>query len=185
MATLGKLDKVNEHQNILVSACKTKHGGGFKGSGKDYYHILLADDSEDDRFLLRSSIERIQRLKIVAEVSNGTEVIAYFNGLGGQTGVTSPFPDLLLLDLNMPFKDGFQVLEWLRTQKYESLRVVVLTDSVQPDHIKRALDLGADYYQVKARSTSDRHTMARAFETYLMNFSKLQFDSSPLEEGMT
>jgi DNA-binding NarL/FixJ family response regulator len=176
---------VNEQKNIQVSGPETKSNGILKSSAKEYYHILLADDSEDDRFLLRSSIERIQRLKIAAEVSNGTEVIAYFNGLGGQSGVSSPVPDLLLLDLNMPFKDGFEVLEWLGTQKYESLRVVVLTDSVQPDHIKRALDLGADYYQVKARSSNDRLAMARAFENYLMNFSKLQIDPFPLEEGLT
>ena len=47
--------------------------------------------------------------------------------------------------------------------------VVVLTDSVDPEHVKRALDLGADYYLVKSRSHEDRHAMARAFEEYLTN----------------
>ena len=78
-------------------------------------------------------------------------------------------PDLLLLDLKMPFKDGFEVLEWLRPRKYDNLTVIVLTDSVDPRDIKRALDLGADYYQVKSRSNDERDAMAVAFEKCLMN----------------
>ena len=144
-----------------------------KGSLKDRYHILMADDSEDDRFLMRVSIEKVPRLNIVAEVSNGTEVIAYFKQAAGKTSepATLPMPDLLLLDLNMPFKDGFQVLEWLQTQQFHNLTVVVLTDSVHPSHIKRALDLGADYYQVKSRSNNDRHALALAFERFLTTAS--------------
>lgn len=147
---------------------------------KNRYHVLLADDSEDDRFLIRSAVERVPRLKIVGEVTNGLEVIAFFNGLGKASGAERSVPDLLLLDLEMPFKDGFEVLEWLGERAYENLTVVVLTGSTQPSHIKKALDLGADYYQVKSRSNSERYAMAAAFEKCLMG---LPVDLLPEDTG--
>ena len=149
-------------------------------TSKSCYHVLLADDSEDDRFLIRSAVERIPRLKVVGEVANGLEVIAFFNGLGKASGAEKSVPDLLLLDLEMPFKDGFEVLEWLRGREYDNLTVVVLTGSTQPSHIKRALDLGADYYQVKSRSNSERYAMAAAFEKCLMG---LPVDLLPEQTG--
>src|SRR5262249_10219411 len=82
-----------------------------------------------------------------------------------------PLPNLLLLDLMMPLKDGFEVLQWLRRHRFERLTVVVLTDSMQPSHIKKALDLGADLYQVKPQSSTDRVGMMFALENYLRNLA--------------
>src|SRR5580700_10365315 len=117
---------------------------------KEIFYVLVADDSEADRFLIKTAIELVPRLQIAAEVANGTEAVAYLAGLGHfQDRRKFPLPDLLLLDLKMPFKDGFEVLEWLRTQNFDMLTVVVLTDSMDPEHLKRALDLGADFFHVK------------------------------------
>ena len=96
-------------------------------------------------------------------------MVAYLAGLGQfHDRQKFPLPDLLLLDLNMPFKDGFQVLEWLQTQSFNSLTVVVLTDSMNPEHVKRALDLGAVFFHVKGRSQHDRQAMVLALEEYLL-----------------
>jgi CheY-like chemotaxis protein len=140
---------------------------------KDIYHVLIADDSEADRLLIKSALRHATCLKIVAEVADGADVIAY---LGGQAAFCDrqkfPLPDLLLLDLKMPLKDGFEVLEWLSFQPFKTdLTVVVLTDSMHPGHIKRALDLGADLFQVKPRASSDRAAMIFALEDYLRQSS--------------
>ena len=136
---------------------------------KEIFHVLVADDSETDRFLIKAAIELVPRLQIVAEVANGTEAVAYLAGLGQfQDRRKFPLPDLLLLDLKMPFKDGFEVLEWLRTQNFTTLTVVVLTDSMDPEHLKRALDLGADFFHVKGRSHQDRQAMVLALEEYML-----------------
>jgi CheY-like chemotaxis protein len=137
---------------------------------KEKYRVLIADDSEDDRFLLKESIRRAGRLEIITEVCDGHEAIAYFQGHAKYSDRAKfPLPDLLLLDLQMPHKTGFEVLEWLGNQDIEHLTVVVLTDSMQPEHIKRALDLGADLFQVKPVIRREREAMILALEDYLVN----------------
>jgi len=78
------------------------------------------------------------------------ETIAYFKGHGPFNDRNSfPLPDLLLLDLTMPKKDGFEVLEWLGTQPLEKLSVVVLTDSMKPS-ISSARWIGGRLFPVEA-----------------------------------
>jgi CheY-like chemotaxis protein len=135
---------------------------------KDAYHVLVADDSTDDRFLLQAAMHRATRLHIVAEVADGAEVIAYLKGRDAYADRKRyPLPDLLLLDLKMPQMDGFEVLEWMQTQSLPGLTVVVLTDSMQAEHIKRALDLGADLFQVKPRANPEREAMVLALEEFV------------------
>jgi CheY-like chemotaxis protein len=141
-------------------------------SAKKAFYVLVADDSEDDRFLLRNSILRTGRLQIVGELTHGAEVIAYFEGDAGFGDRHKfPLPDLLLLDLKMPLKDGFEVLKWLKEQSFPKLTIVVLTDSMKTEHLKRALDLGADLFQVKPHTHDDRLTMLLALEDHLMEAS--------------
>ena len=127
--------------------------------------VLVADDSVDDRFLIKAAMRRAVRLQLVGEVIDGVEVIEYFSGQGAYANREShPVPDLLLLDLKMPRKDGFDVLTWLRTSPSLDLMVVVLTESMRPDDIKLALDLGADLFQVKPHSQRDCEAMMQALE---------------------
>jgi CheY-like chemotaxis protein len=145
----------------------------MKEPQKDAYHVLVADDSADDRFLLRTAMDRATRLRVVAEVADGSEVIAYLKGRDNYCDRGQyPLPDLLLLDLKMPQTDGFEVLEWMRTQSFPGLVVVVLTDSMQAEHIKRALDLGADLFQVKPRAKPEREAMVLALEDFVAAAAK-------------
>jgi CheY-like chemotaxis protein len=140
---------------------------------KNAYHVLIADDSTDDRFLLRNAMQRASRLRIVAEVADGSEVISYLKGRDAYADRAKyPIPDLLLLDLKMPLMDGFEVLEWMRTQSFPGLAVVVLTDSMQAEHIKRALDLGADLFQIKPRANPEREAMVLALEEFVCGAGK-------------
>jgi len=138
---------------------------------RDNYFVLIADDSPDDRLLLKAAIHATGRLQCIGEVSDGAETIAYLKGHAGfGNRAKYPLPDLLLLDLRMPVKDGFEVLKWLRARRVRGfLTVVVLTSSMESEDIKRALDLGADLFQVKPRTHGDRQAMVFALEEFMAN----------------
>jgi CheY-like chemotaxis protein len=132
------------------------------------YGVLIAEDSAIDRLLIKSAIGRTERLHVLAEVPDGSGVLAYLQGQGEFSDRAKfPAPHLLLLDLKMPRLDGFQVLEWLNTQRFAELTTVVLTSSLQSEHLKRALDLGADFFQVKPSTAHELQTVIRGLESYL------------------
>jgi CheY-like chemotaxis protein len=145
-------------------------GENMNERAKEVFQVLVADDSANDRFLLRTAMRRAARMQIIGEVSNGEEAIAYLGRHSEEPhSAARLLPHLLLLDLKMPVQDGFQVLEWLRARNFDDLTVVALTGSMQPDYIRRALDLGADFFQVKPRTQKDYVSMVLALEERLVN----------------
>ena len=89
----------------------------------------------------------------------------------------SSLPDLVLLDLNMPGLNGFQVLEWLRGRTpFDRIPVIVVSGSDQPVDINRALALGAVRYLVKPHKMTDMVQLVRGIEKFWL---KLKAEASP------
>src|SRR6267142_2695901 len=117
---------------------------------KSNYLVLLADDSEDDGLLLEMAFGQLDRLRLLPRMSGGAETIAYLKGEGKYSDRRHyPLPDLLLLDLNMPGVDGFQVLEWLQANPFPNLAVAVLSGSNTLWEMEEARTLGAHFFQTK------------------------------------
>ena len=114
-------------------------------------NILIAEDNADDVVLLGHAFQKAGFAGHLSAVSDGVEALAYLEGEGVFADRTAhPFPDFLLLDLNMPQKNGFEVLASVRTDsKYSRLMVHVLTASSRPADVERAYDLHANSYTVK------------------------------------
>src|SRR5579872_4629564 len=95
--------------------------------------VLVAEDNEDDFFLFQRALTKAKFESPVQRVENGEEAIAYLAGEGGYDDrVKYPLPSLLLLDLKMPRRTGFEVLEWTRQHPvYKKLPVIILTSSSQ------------------------------------------------------
>src|SRR6266705_3439983 len=74
--------------------------------------------------------------------------------------------DRLLLDLKMPRKNGFEVLEWLQSQPFENMVVVVLSGSEQREDVTKAMNLGAHYYHVKHADSHQRSALIKLLEQY-------------------
>lgn len=113
--------------------------------------ILLVDDSENDTRLMQAVFARGGFAEPLRTASDADEAIAYLRGTGAYSDrVQFPLPTAMLLDLNMPGKNGFELLEWIRQQpSLKRLRVYILTASSRPEDIVRAYDLGANSYLVK------------------------------------
>src|ERR1043166_4104730 len=93
--------------------------------------ILLVEDQEDDIFMVTHAFERGCIANPLRVVRDGEEAIAYLNGNGiFADRIEFPMPGLVLLDLELPRLNGFDVLRWVRQQPHLSaLRVIVLTSS--------------------------------------------------------
>jgi len=101
--------------------------------------VLLADDHELVRAGVRKVLESSAGIEVVGEAARGDETLALLSSLE---------PDLLLLDLNMPGGDGFEVLRKARDAA-GSTRIMVLSLHVQAEYVSRAVREGADGYLSK------------------------------------
>jgi CheY-like chemotaxis protein len=110
--------------------------------------ILLAEDNPGDVKLTRKALEEGQLVNNLHVVNDGVEAMAFLQNEGDHAD--TPRPDLVLLDLNMPRKDGREVLEELKAD--EDLRripVVVLTSSDAEEDVVRSYELHANAYLTK------------------------------------
>jgi len=131
--------------------------------------VLMVDDSEDDCLLIKMAMSRNDRLHFIGSVSDGEELVHYMTGQGQYADRERfPLPDMLLLDLMMPRKNGFEVLEWLRGQPFKDMVVVVLSGSEQSQDVQKAIALGADHYHSKEASPARRNDLIKTLEEYLM-----------------
>jgi CheY-like chemotaxis protein len=132
--------------------------------------ILLAEDSEDDVLILRKALARVGLECPLQVVRDGEEAIAYLRGVGRFANRSEyPLPDLFLLDLKMPRRDGFEVLQWLRQQpSLAPLRTIVLTTSQDICDVDRAYALGANSFLTKPVDLPDfGNTLEETFNYWL------------------
>jgi len=116
--------------------------------------ILIAEDDENDRFLLSRAFQRNAQDLLLKFAFDGREAIEHI-----QTG---PPAKLLLLDLKMPRLDGFQVLEWLAANPAKRpARIVVLSSSIDPRDMQRTRQLGADLHLIKPHDSREYVRIAR------------------------
>jgi CheY-like chemotaxis protein len=131
-------------------------------------NILIAEDNPDDVFILQEAFRKAGVRHRIQEACDGADAIAYLKGDGCYADRNQyPFPDFLLLDLNMPRMNGFEVLEWLRRDEQCSHLVVhVLTASCREADVDHAYSLGANSYVLKPGRMDELVAMAAALEKW-------------------
>ena len=131
--------------------------------------ILLVDDSENDLALMRIAFKKAGFNSPLQEVHNGEEAIAYLQGDGPYSDREKfPLLAVMLLDLNMPMKNGFDVLTWVRTQPaLKRLSIIVLSASMRIEDVERAYDLGANSFLGKPTDLNELVNMLRVLRDWL------------------
>ncbi len=126
-------------------------------AGFDDCVFLLAEDSENDVFLMQRAFKTAGISNPLHVVADGEEAISYLKGEGEYGGRSEhPLPAVVLLDLNLPRKNGFEVLEWMRSQPtLKRIVVMILTASNRGADADRAYDLGANFYLTKPGKFED------------------------------
>ena len=113
--------------------------------------ILIADDDPDDRELTRDALQECRLANEVHFVRDGEELMEYLRREGAYANlIEQPLPGLILLDLNMPRKDGREALKEIKSDRdLRRIPVVVLTTSKADEDILRTYDLGVNSYVTK------------------------------------
>lgn len=130
--------------------------------------ILLVEDDRNDIMLIQRAFTKAGIANPLMVVGDGTDAIAYLRGEGAYADRTRyPIPILVLLDLKLPKKNGFEVLEWMKNDaELRKIPVVVLTSSSEHPDINRAYALGANSYLVKPVSFDALHEMVKTLHLY-------------------
>lgn len=138
--------------------------------------ILIADDDADDRELIKAAFEEHHNTNIQLRfVENGEELMHYLRRKGPYADATFyPMPRLILLDLNMPKKDGREVLRELKSDRLlRSLPVLILTTSTEEKDIERSYDLGVNSFIIKPVTFTKLVDMTRIILEYWTGIAQL------------
>lgn len=111
----------------------------------DKIKIMIADDHNLLREGIKQLLEFDGSMEIIAEASDGIECLEILNNVN---------PDILLLDINMPLKNGIEVLEELKVSKPD-LKILILTVHGEVEYLIKAIDIGADGYIMKDSESSE------------------------------
>jgi CheY-like chemotaxis protein len=132
--------------------------------------ILIAEDEDDEAFLLERALKKAAITNPIRRVKNGEQAIEYLAGSGGFADrAQHPLPLLVLLDLNMPKKSGFEVLAWIRAQpSLKALAVDVLSGSGREEDIEKALQLGANLYLKKPITLAELDQFLQSYRHILL-----------------
>ncbi|HUR45326.1 MAG TPA: response regulator [Candidatus Saccharimonadales bacterium] len=131
-----------------------------------HHLVLYVEDEENDRFLVDYAFKRASPKLVLITAKDGEEAIQWLMARSGPRSEESSQICCVLLDLNLPRKNGFEVLAWIRQQPcYKALPVIVFTSSDHPTDRERALSLGATRFEVKTGHYQDYERLAQSLES--------------------
>jgi CheY-like chemotaxis protein len=151
--------------NRLAEGASKKLGAGSRFAS---FAPILVEDNVDEAFLMVRAFAKTRLPGPIEVLKDGEEAIAYLSGREPyHDRRRHPLPTLVILDLHLPKKNGFDVLEWIRrSPRLADLAVVVLSSSSAQHDMDRATALGANLYLVKPVGLDGLMESARAIAGY-------------------
>ena len=128
-------------------------------------HVLLVEDSETQALLVKTIIDRVEGLELLATAVDGVDALEYLRAEGEHGKAT--VPDVVLLDINMPRKDGFEVLTEMKADpKLKKIPVVMLTTSKEEEDVVKSYEHGAATFISKPIELPDLEQIFSQFANY-------------------
>ena len=137
--------------------------------------VLLIEDDVSDFRLIQRAFAKIRPFVPMLRLSHGDEAVEYLAGDGPyENRSVHPVPSVLLLDIKLPRRSGFEVLEWIRAQKSELRRlpIIMLTSSGHQADVNKAYELGVNSYLVKPSNNSELEQLVSTFRTYWLELNE-------------
>ena len=135
-------------------------------------HILLVEDNEGDILLTREAFEEAKILTNMSVVRDGTEAIDFLNKQGKYPEAL--LPDLLLLDVNLPKKNGHEVLKYIKSEKnFKHIPVIMLTTSSSQKDINLSYNNHANCFITKPVDANDFLRVVTTIEDFWISIVKL------------
>ena len=149
--------------------------GNPRESPARYVTILMADDDEDDCLLAKEALAENRLANNLYFVNDGEELLDYLHNRGKfEDRAQNPRPGLILLDLNMPRKDGREALREIKADpELKSIPVVILTTSKEEEDIVRSYNLGANSFISKPVSFDGLIDVMRSLGEYWFGIVEL------------
>lgn len=137
--------------------------------------ILMAEDDPDDRYLTREALAESRIGNELYFVEDGEQLLDYLNRKGKYSDpLTSPRPGIILLDLNMPKKDGRQALKEIKgNANFKSIPIIILTTSNAEEDILKTYDLGANSFITKPVTFNGLVNVMKSLENYWFEIVRL------------
>ena len=147
--------------------------------------ILMADDDADDRQMTLEAFNESRLANDLRFVEDGAELMDYLYRRGKYSDpAKSPRPGLILLDLNMPKKDGRESLREIKADpRLRNIRIVVMTTSKAEEDIIRTYELGAESYVTKPVTFASLVDVVRTLGKYWLEIVELPACTEPTSHG--
>jgi CheY-like chemotaxis protein len=111
-------------------------------------HVVFVDDDADEFYLFNEAIEQSFLPVSMCRAKDGTQLLKQLT--------SSELPDVILMDLNMPYKDGVETLTEIKANSlFKNIPVIIFSTSKNPNHINSCYQQGASYYVVKPETFDD------------------------------
>lgn len=135
-------------------------------------HILLVEDNEGDILLIEEAFDKARLVNSITVVRNGEAAIKFLKKEGDYYNVRPP--DLIILDVNLPRKNGHEVLEFIKTSDdFKQIPVIMLTTSSSDRDIERSYEKHANCYITKPVNVDDFMEAVLSIENFWINLVEL------------
>lgn len=135
---------------------------------------MIAEDDADDRFLFETAFAEKGYSDQLEFVENGVDLLNYLNALETNKESEDLYPGFILLDLNMPRKDGREVLKEIKQHPvFKRIPVIVFTTTKNEMEIRRCYELGANTYIVKPVSFEALLSVVDNIRSYWLNTASI------------